>query len=173
LSASPSALYAQEQVFRELDIRGLLPAISVPTLVLHRAQDLIEPVGAGRYLSSEIDGAEYVELAGADHFPWAGDQDSLIAEVERFVGTVRSDIQDTFDRVLATILFTDIVDSTAHATAMGDHRWHQFREQHERLTRAQLAASVGVRSRLWATGSSPSSTGPPAPCGVLGRSAGR
>jgi pimeloyl-ACP methyl ester carboxylesterase len=143
LSASPSALYAQEQVFRELDIRGLLPAISVPTLVLHRAQDLIEPVGAGRYLSSEIDGAEYVELAGADHFPWAGDQDSLIAEVERFVGTVRSDIQDTFDRVLATILFTDIVDSTAHATEMGDHRWHQFQEQHERLTRAQLARFRG------------------------------
>jgi hypothetical protein len=70
-------------------------------------------------LEAVLDGAEYVELAGADHFPWAGDQDSLIAEVERFVGTVRSDIQDTFDRVLATILFTDIVDSTAHAAAMG------------------------------------------------------
>lgn len=143
LSASPSALYAQEQVFRELDIRPLLPAISVPTLVLHRAQDVIEPVGAGRYLASEIAGAEYVELPGADHFPWAGDQDRLIAEVERFVGMVRSDVQDTFDRVLATILFTDIVDSTAQAAAMGDHRWRQLREQHERLTRAQLARFRG------------------------------
>jgi hypothetical protein len=145
LSASPSALYAQEQVFRELDIRRLLPAISVPTLVLHRAQDLIEPVGAGRYLASEIASAEYVELSGADHFPWAGDQDSLIAEVERFVGTVHSDEQETFDRVLATILFTDIVDSTAQAAAMGDHRWRHVREQHAHVTRAQLARFRGRR----------------------------
>jgi class 3 adenylate cyclase len=143
LSASPSALYAQEQVFRHLDIRQLLPAISVPTLVLHRAGDLIEPVGAGRYLASEIASAEYVELSGADHFPWAGDQDSLIAEVERFVATVHSDEQDTFDRVLATILFTDIVDSTAQAAAMGDHRWSYVREQHEHVTRAQLARFRG------------------------------
>jgi pimeloyl-ACP methyl ester carboxylesterase len=143
LSASPSALYAQEQVFREMDIRQLLPAISVPTLVLHRAQDLIEPVGAGRYLASEIAGAEYVELPGADHFPWAGDQDSLIAEVERFVGVVRSDEQDTFDRVLATILFTDIVDSTSQAAAMGDHRWREVRAQHDNVTRAQLARFRG------------------------------
>jgi pimeloyl-ACP methyl ester carboxylesterase/class 3 adenylate cyclase len=143
LSASPSALYAQEQVFREMDIRRLLPAISVPTLVLHRVQDVIEPVGAGRYLASEIAGAEYVELDGADHFPWAGDQHSLIAEVERFVGMVRSDEQETFDRVLATILFTDIVDSTAQAASMGDHRWHDLREQHDRVTRAQLARFRG------------------------------
>jgi len=143
LSASPSALYAQEQVFRELDIRRLLPAISVPTLVLHRAQDLVEPVGAGRYLAGEIAGAEYVELSGADHFPWAGDQDSLIAEVERFVGAVHGHEQETFDRVLATILFTDIVDSTAQAAAMGDHRWRHAREQHEHVTRAQLARFRG------------------------------
>jgi pimeloyl-ACP methyl ester carboxylesterase len=143
LSASPSALYAQEQVFRKMDIRQMLPAISVPALVLHRAQDLIEPVGAGRYLAGEIAGAEYVELPGADHFPWAGDQDSLIAEVERFVGTVRSDEQDTFDRVLATILFTDIVDSTSQAAAMGDHRWRDVRAQHENVTRAQLARFRG------------------------------
>jgi class 3 adenylate cyclase len=126
-----------------MDIRQLLPAISVPTLVLHRAQDLIEPVGAGRYLAREIAGAEYVELSGADHFPWAGDQDALVAEVERFVGMVSSDEQETFDRVLATILFTDIVDSTAQAAAMGDHRWHDVRKQHDRVTRAQLARFRG------------------------------
>jgi pimeloyl-ACP methyl ester carboxylesterase/class 3 adenylate cyclase len=143
LSASPSALYAQEQVFRHLDIRRLLPAISVPTLVLHRAQDLVEPVGAGRYLASEIAGAEYVELPGADHFPWAGDQGSLIAEVERFVGMIRTDEQETFDRVLATIMFTDIVDSTARAAVMGDHRWRDLRQQHERVTRAQLTRFRG------------------------------
>jgi pimeloyl-ACP methyl ester carboxylesterase len=143
LSASPSALYAQEQVFREMDIRPLLPAISVPTLVLHRAQDAIEPVGAGRYLAGEIAGAEYVELSGADHFPWAGDQRSLIAEVERFVSIIRSEEQETFDRVLATILFTDIVDSTVQAAAMGDHRWREIRQHHDHVTRAQLARFRG------------------------------
>lgn len=142
-SASPGALYAQEQVFRELDIRPLLPAISVPTLVLHRAEDLIEPVGAGRYLAREIAGADYLELPGVDHFPWAGDQHSVIAEVERFVGRVRSEEQETFDRILATVLFTDIVDSTVHAAAMGDHRWRDVREQHDHVTRAQVARFRG------------------------------
>ena len=122
-SASPSAIYAQEQVFRDMDIRQLLPAIGVPTLVLHRTDDAVEPVGAGRYLAQEIVGAIYVELSGGDHFPWAGDQDPLIAEVERFVRRAWREEQETFDRVLATILFTDIVDSTAQSAALGDSRW--------------------------------------------------
>ena len=133
LSASPSALYAQEQVFREMDIRRLLPAISVPTLVLHRAEDVDRagwaPVAIWR---EQIAGSEYVELSGADHFPWAGDQNALIKEIERFVGMVVRDEQETFDRVLATIMFTDIVDSTSQAAAMGDHRWRDLREQHDR-----------------------------------------
>jgi pimeloyl-ACP methyl ester carboxylesterase len=143
LSASPSALYAQEEVFRELDIRRLLPAINVPTLVMHRTEDMIEPVGAGRYLAQAIESAEYVELSGADHFPWAGDQDSLLAEVERFVRMVTSEEHEIFDRVLATILFTDIVNSTGQAAAMGDHRWRAVREQHDRVTRTQLARFRG------------------------------
>jgi pimeloyl-ACP methyl ester carboxylesterase len=142
-AASPSALYAQEQVFRQMDIRQLLSAISVPTLVLHRAQDMVEPVGAGRYLANEIAGAEYVELAGADHFPWAGDQDSLVSEVERFVEEVGEEEQETYERVLATVLFTDIVSSTALAAEIGDHRWNRVREQHERITRTQLARFRG------------------------------
>ena len=100
--ASVDQTEGYQQIFRELDIRRLLPAINVPTLVLHRAKDMIEPVGAGRYLGREIAGADYVELPGADHFPWAGDQDSVIVEVERFVATVSSEEQETFDRVLAT-----------------------------------------------------------------------
>jgi pimeloyl-ACP methyl ester carboxylesterase/class 3 adenylate cyclase len=143
LSASPSSLYAQEQVFRELDIRRVLPAISVPTLVLHRTEDMVEPVGAGRYLAREIAGAEYVELPGADHFPWAGDQVSLIAEVERFVDMVSSEEHETFDRILATILYTDIVNSTGQAAAMGDHRWRVVCEEHDRVTHAQLARFRG------------------------------
>jgi len=143
LSASPSAMYAQEQVFRELDIRPLLPVISVPTLVLHRENDAIEPVGAGRYLASTIASAEYVELPGSDHFPWAGDQHALIAEVERFLDEIRSEEKETFDRVLATLLFTDIVDSTIQAAEMGDSRWREVRQKHEHLTRAQLARFRG------------------------------
>jgi pimeloyl-ACP methyl ester carboxylesterase len=143
LSASPSAMYAQEQVFREMDIRPLLPVISVPTLVLHREQDAIEPVGAGRYLAEEIAGAEYVELPGADHFPWAGDQNALIAQVERFVNRIRSEEHETFDRVLATLLFTDIVDSTTQAAALGDQRWRELRQEHDHVTRSQLARYRG------------------------------
>ena len=143
LSASPSSLYAQEQVFRKLDIRRVLSAINVPTLVLHRTEDMIEPVGAGRYLAREIAGAEYVELPGADHFPWAGDQNSLTVEVERFVDMVSSEEHETFDRILATVLFTDIVNSTGQAAAMGDHRWRLLCEEHDRVTRAQLARFRG------------------------------
>ena len=143
LSASPSAQYAQETLYREMDVRTLLPAIGVPTLVLHRTSDAIEPVGAGRYLASQIAGAKYVELPGADHFPWAGDQDSLLAEVERFVGRVWRDEEEAFDRVLATVLFTDIVGSTARAAAMGDRHWRDVREQHDHVTRSQLARFRG------------------------------
>jgi class 3 adenylate cyclase len=126
-----------------MDIRPLLPVISVPTLVLHREQDAIEPVGAGRYLAEEIAGAEYVELPGADHFPWAGDQNALIAQVERFVNQIRSEEHETFDRVLATLLFTDIVDSTTQAAALGDQRWRELRQEHDHVTRSQLARYRG------------------------------
>jgi pimeloyl-ACP methyl ester carboxylesterase/class 3 adenylate cyclase len=143
LSASPSAIYAQENVFLEMDIRRLLPAISVPTLVLHRTDDRIEPVGAGRYLADHVAGAELVELPGADHFPWAGDQESLVAEVERFVERVQREHEETFDRVLATILFTDVVDSTARSADLGDRGWRDVRAQHDNLIRAQLARYRG------------------------------
>ena len=146
-SASPSEIYAQEQVFRDMDVRQLLPAIGVPTLVLHRADDAVEPVGAGRYLSQEIVGATYVELSGGDHFPWAGDQDSLIAEVDRFVRRAWQEEQETFDRVLATILFTDIVNSTAQSAALGDSRWREISERHDRVTRSQLGRFRGREVR--------------------------
>jgi pimeloyl-ACP methyl ester carboxylesterase len=173
LSASPNAIYAQEQVFRDMDIRRLLPAIGVPTLVLHRAEDAIEPVGAGRFLAGEIADAEYVELPGADHFPWAGEQDALIAEVQRFLKRVRSDEDEAFDRVLATILFTDIVDSTAQAATMGDRRWSEVREQHDRVTRAQLARFRGREVKTWETASSPPSTDRHGACDALARYARR
>jgi pimeloyl-ACP methyl ester carboxylesterase/class 3 adenylate cyclase len=151
-SASPSAVYAQEVVFQRMDIRGMLPSIAVPTLILHRRDDAVEPAGAGRYLRDAIADAEYVELPGADHFPWAGDQDSLLTAVQHFFDRVRMDEDDTFERVLATVLFTDIVDSTAQAATMGDRRWREVCDQHDRLVRAQLARYRGREIRKMGDG---------------------
>jgi class 3 adenylate cyclase len=143
LSASPGAQLAQELVFREMDIRRLLPAIGVPTLVLHRTDDAIEAVGQSRYIADAIHGARHVELPGGDHFPWAGDQAALVGEVERFLADVRAEEDSSLNRVLATVLFTDIAGSTAHAAAMGDQAWGEVRQQHDRQARGQLARFRG------------------------------
>ena len=125
------------------DIRRLLTAIGVPTLVLHRRDDQIEPVGAGRYISEVVSGARYVELEGADHFPWAGDQEALCAEVQRFLTELRDEDEASLNRILATVLFTDIVSSTAQSATMGDRGWRDVREQHDRQARGQLARFRG------------------------------
>ena len=143
VSSSPSAMFAQERLFRDTDIRALLPAVAAPTLILHRTEDSLESVGQARYLAGQIQGAEFVELPGADHWPWAGDQEPLLAEIERFAREVRTVDGAVFDRVLATVLFTDIVDSTAQAAAIGDGRWRTIREQHDRLVRSQIGRFRG------------------------------
>jgi class 3 adenylate cyclase len=143
VGSSPGAQLAQERVFREMDIRGLLPAVGVPTLVLHRAGDQVELVGSGRYVAETIPGARLVELAGSDHWPWAGDQESLVSEVARFVAELRQDEESETNRILATVLFTDIVDSTSQAAALGDRRWRELRERHDLLVRGQLARHRG------------------------------
>ncbi len=138
LAASPNSMLAIERVYnRHMDIRPLLPVIGVKTLVLHRTDDQIEPVGAGRYLAGHIPGARFVELPGGDHFPWAGDQDALIDEVERFLGDVR-DAEEIFDRVLATVLFTDIVESTEKASILGDTAWKALLARHDELARREV-----------------------------------
>ena len=111
----------------ELDVRHVLPAIRVRTLILHRRDDRPVRVHHGRYLAQHINGAKYIELDGADHLAWLGDMDSIIAEVREFVTGERETPQP--DRVLATILFCDIVDSTARAAALGDHNWKQLQSR--------------------------------------------
>lgn len=143
VGTSPSALLAQELVFREMDIRGLLPAITVPTLVLHRTDDASEPVGQGQYIADAIPGARYVELEGNDHWPWAGDQAALISEIQRFVTGLHEEQASEARRVLATVMFTDIADSTAQAAVIGDRRWRELRKQHDRIVRGQLARHRG------------------------------
>jgi pimeloyl-ACP methyl ester carboxylesterase len=133
---SPSGAVSLMDLYREIDVRSVLPAIDVPTLVLQRRDDRISSVGQGRYLAEAIPGASYVELGGADHLPIAGDQDELLDEVEEFLVGSRRGTEP--ERALATVLFTDIVGSTERAAALGDRAWRQLLERHDAAVRRQL-----------------------------------
>jgi class 3 adenylate cyclase len=125
------------------DVRPLLAQIRVPTLVLHR-QDVAAPfleVGHGRYLGKQIPGAKYVELPGADALNWVGDTSALLDEVEEFVTGVRSG--PGTERVLATLLFTDIVGSTDRAAHLGDKRWRDLLDRHDQRVRTAIARFQG------------------------------
>jgi pimeloyl-ACP methyl ester carboxylesterase len=119
-SASPGAALVFETLYRDVDIRDVLPAIQVPVLVAHRVDDTEEPIECARHLAANIPGARLLELPGADHFPFSGNQDELFDPVERFVAAAHGAEVD-FDRVLATVLFTDVVASTEAAARMGDN----------------------------------------------------
>lgn len=121
------------EIRRNLDIRAVLPAIQAPTLVLHRSGDRILPVDQGRFLAGAIPGAKLVELPGEDHIPFVGDSDAIVDEVEEFLTGVRP--VPSSDRVLTTVLFTDIVGSTERAAALGDHRWRALLEEHHASVR--------------------------------------
>ena len=137
--ASPGASKALRLMNAEIDIRDLLPTISVPTLVLHRAQETWRD--GSRFMGEHIPGARVVELPGNDHLPWEGDQDALLDEIERFLTGVREEVEP--DRVLTTLLFTDIVGSTEKAAELGDRAWQDLLTEHHRLVRAQLARFRG------------------------------
>jgi class 3 adenylate cyclase len=135
-SASPGAAVALLRMNSQIDVRGVLPTIGVPTLVLHRLGDLDVKVEEARWIASQISGAKLVELPGDDHLIWAGDVDELVDEVEHFLTGVRP-VRDP-DRVLATVMFTDIVGSTERAAALGDRRWRAVLEQHHSVVRREL-----------------------------------
>ncbi len=140
-SASPGDAAALLRMNTEIDIRAVLPTISVPTLVLHRTGDLDSSIEEGRWIASQIPGAKLVELPGNDHLPWVGDQDSVLDEVERFL-TGRLAPAEA-DRVLATILVTDIVGSTERAAELGDRAWAELLDRHHAIVREQLHAFRG------------------------------
>ena len=140
-SASPAAAAAVSQMNAEIDIRHVLPAIRVPTLVLHSVNDRTIDIAAGRYLARQIPGAKLVELQGVDHVPWLSDADPIAAEIEEFLTGARH--VGEADRVLATVLFTDVVGATEKAAALGDRRWRDLLDGHHRLVRRQLAAFRG------------------------------
>ena len=135
-AASPGMVRSLFQLYPEIDIRDILPAIRAETLVLHRTGDRIVPVGCGRYLAEHIPGARYVELDGDDHLWVAGNADALLDEVEEFVTGARRRPEP--NRILATILFTDIVGSTERAAAAGDRPWATLLEAHHSAVRGQI-----------------------------------
>jgi class 3 adenylate cyclase len=132
-SSTPSGLLAQLSWLQDLDIRSILPVIDVPTLVCHRTDDRLVPVAHGRYLGEHISGARYVEFPGSEHVPWLGDNDDVVAELEELVTGRRGGGRT--DRVLATVVFTDIVSSTERASALGDRSWHDLLDRHDAMAR--------------------------------------
>ena len=125
----------------DLDVRPVLPTIRIPTLVLHCTGDRVVNVENGRYLARHIPNAKYVELPGADHFPYLGDADAILAEIEEFLTGVRPLPES--DRVLATVLFTDIITSTERSAQVGDRRWKDLLDQHDTLIRRELERHRG------------------------------
>jgi class 3 adenylate cyclase len=138
---SPSGAIDLMNLYREIDVRAALPAIGVPTLVLHRRDDHLVPARQARFLGERIPSARYVELSGADHLPTVGDPGALLDEVEEFL--VGSRGAHGTERSLATILFTDIVGSTETAARLGDRRWREVLERHDATVRRELAVHRG------------------------------
>ncbi|MBA3776525.1 MAG: adenylate/guanylate cyclase domain-containing protein [Betaproteobacteria bacterium] len=140
-AASPGAAVALLRMNTQIDIRHVLPTIRVPTLVIHRTGDRQANVEEGRWLAGQIPGARFVELPGIDHLPWVGDQDAILDEIQEFLTGVRSFPES--NRVLATVLFTDIVGSTEHAARLGDRAWRDLLDSHHALVRKELARFRG------------------------------
>ncbi|HEU4943248.1 MAG TPA: adenylate/guanylate cyclase domain-containing protein, partial [Gaiellaceae bacterium] len=134
-AASPGAARALILMNSNIDVRGVLTAIHVPTLVLHRTGDRDSRPEEGRYIAERIPGARFLELEGENHAPWI-EPDQILDEVEEFLTGVRRGPE--VSRVLATVLFTDIVGSTSRAVELGDRRWRSLLEQHHATVRREL-----------------------------------
>ena len=149
-AAGPKAAISIWNWNSEIDVRSILPAIHVPTLVLHRAGDRWQRVEEGRYLADRIPDAKYVELPGEDHVIWAGDPTQLLDEIEEFVTGVRPQLQS--DRVLLAVLFTDIVGSTSIAIDIGDKRWKERLQRHDDAVRQELHKFSGTEIKTTGDG---------------------
>jgi class 3 adenylate cyclase len=140
LSASPGAAVALMRMIFDIDVRHLLSAIQVPTLVIYRTADALHAAGS-RYLGAHIPGAKTVELPGQDYAPHLGDQDAIVDEIEEFVTGVRPAREP--DRLLATVLFTDLVGSTEAVAELGDKRWRHILERHGEIVTKELGRHRG------------------------------
>jgi class 3 adenylate cyclase len=140
-AASPAMVQQIFEMFLDIDVRSILPTINVPSLVLHRRGDRVVNRRAGKELAAQIPRARYVELPGIDHLPWAGDSEPVLGEIEEFLTGARS--VPAPDRVLATVMFTDIVGSTERAAELGDARWRELLSAHQEAVRRELARFRG------------------------------
>ena len=150
MGASPGAVLALTRMNAEIDVRPILETIRVPTLVLHRSGDRVIPIEAGRYLAERIPAASFIELAGEDHLPWIGDAGAVLGEIEQFLTGVRT--QPEPDRMLATVLFTDIVGSTQRAAELGDTAWTDVLKAHHARIREELERYGGREMRTTGDG---------------------
>jgi class 3 adenylate cyclase len=141
MAASPGAVRQLMMANAEIDIRPVLPVVAVPTLVVHSTGDIPVPVGNGRYLAEHIAGARFVELPGNDHYIGGEPGDALADEIEEFVTGVRP--EPHIDRVLATVLFSDIVDSTGRLSEQGDRRWAELLAGHDALVSHEVQRHGG------------------------------
>jgi class 3 adenylate cyclase len=146
LSASPGTTLAMRRMLFDVDVRSILPTIQVPTLVVHRVDDAWVRAGHGRYLAEHIPGARFVGLPGASDLLFAGDQSDLVAEIQEFLTGSRPHTPS--NRVLATVLFTDIVGSTDRAAKQGDHAWRGVLDQFEAAVRAELQRFAGREVKM-------------------------
>jgi class 3 adenylate cyclase len=142
LGASPSAAAAYMRMNSQIDISDIVSTIRVPTLVIHRTDDKAINVEGGRFLAEHIPGARYIELPGVDHAPMVGDNaDEIVDAMQEFLTGSRAPV--LVDRVLATVLFTDIVGSTEKAVALGDRLWHDVLDNHHATIRRNLSRFRG------------------------------
>jgi class 3 adenylate cyclase len=149
-SSSPGALRTYLTLNRQVDVSSILPLLRIPTLVLHCRTDAQVDVAIGREIAKQIPGARYIEYPDGDHAFWTGDIESLLLDIEEFVTGHRDSASPDLERVLATVLFTDIVDSTQRAAQMGDEKWRKLLDQHDRVAgqtvenhRGKLVKSTG------------------------------
>jgi class 3 adenylate cyclase/pimeloyl-ACP methyl ester carboxylesterase len=159
LAASPAEARALASGLANMDVREALPRISVPTLIMHRTGDQAWDVRHSRYLAEHVPGARYVELDGVDSFPFVGDSDAIIDEIEGFLTGGRRGGEHA--RALLTVMFTDIVDATARAARVGDRRWRDLLAHHERQVRDQLTRFGGREVKTVGDGFLATFEGPP------------
>jgi pimeloyl-ACP methyl ester carboxylesterase/class 3 adenylate cyclase len=141
LGSSPGTVISVRKMLRQLDIRHVLPSIRVPTLIVHRKDNWLVEVGHGRYLAEHVPGARYMEAPGVDYFPFVGDSETILDEIEEFLTGMRDRREE--DRMLVTVVLTDIVGSTQRVAEIGDRRWRDLIDRHDAVVRQQLARFRG------------------------------
>jgi class 3 adenylate cyclase len=135
LSASPGGIKAITLLNAQIDIRPILPTIQAPTLVMHRRGDRQVPVDLGRRIAKQIPDSTLIEYDGIDHLFWVGDVEPMLGDIEEFITGDRGTTSSDYERILATVLFTDVVDSTGSALAAGDQTWHRLLDSHDQIAR--------------------------------------